>query len=176
MRYRNRIILNFKFPTLLLLGVLMAVSGCGVYSLTGASVPPQAKTISVQYFPNKAALVEPTLSPVFTNMLRDKFTTQLNLNMIDRNGDLAFEGEITAYKTIPVAIQSDQTAAMNRLTITVNVRFVNKFDPTKDFEQKFTEFAEYAADEDFNSVKATLIEQISDALADDIFNKAVINW
>ena len=176
MNYRYKTILNTKLPALLLLGILLAVSGCGVYSLTGASVPPQAKTISVQYFPNKAALVEPTLSPVFTNILRDMFTTQLNLNMVDRNGDLAFEGEIVSYKTIPVAIQSDQTAAMNRLTITVNVRFVNKFEPAKDFEQKFTEFAEYDADQDFNSVKTTLIEQISDALADDIFNKAVINW
>jgi len=152
------------------------MSGCGVYSLTGASVPPQAKTISIQYFPNKAALVEPTLSPIFTNILRDKFTTQLNLNMVERNGDLAFEGEILAYKTIPVAIQSDQTAAMNRLTNTVNVRFVNKYEPTKDVEQKFTEFSEYSASQDFNSVKATSLEEISDALADDIFNKAVINW
>ncbi len=168
---------NFKLSILTMLTVvLLLLSGCGIYSLTGASVPPQAKTISIQYFPNKAALVEPTLSPVFTNILRDKFTTQLNLNMVDRNGDLAFEGEITAYKTTPVAIQSNQTAAMNRLTITVNVRFTNKYEPNKDFEQKFTEFAEYASDEDFDSVKATLIEQVSDALADDIFNKAVINW
>ncbi len=171
----GKYILNFKWH-LLMVSVVLVFSGCGIYSLTGASVPPQAKTISIQYFPNKAALVEPTLSPVFTNILRDKFTTQLNLNMVDRNGDLAFDGEITDYKTIPVAIQSDQTAAMNRLTITVNVRFVNKFEPDNDFEQKFTEFAEYSSDQDFNSVKATLIEQISDALADDIFNKAVINW
>jgi outer membrane lipopolysaccharide assembly protein LptE/RlpB len=176
MNVGGKIITNFKLAVLLLSGLLLMVSGCGVYSLTGASVPPQAKTISIQYFPNKATLVEPTLSPIFTNILRDKFTTQLNLNMVERNGDLAFEGEILAYKTIPVAIQSDQTAAMNRLTITVNVRFVNKYEPTKDFEQKFTEFSEYSASQDFNSVKATLLEQISDALADDIFNKAVINW
>ncbi len=165
-----------RFIYLLMALLLVVQSGCGVYSLTGASVPPEAKTISIQYFPNKAALVEPTLSPVFTNILRDKFTSQLNLNMVERNGDLAFEGEIVAYKTMPVAIQGDQTAAMNRLTITVNVRFVNKFEPDKDFEQKFTEFSEYSSDQDFNSVKAQLVQQISEALADDIFNKAVINW
>jgi hypothetical protein len=96
--------------------------------------------------------------------------------MVERNGDLAFEGEIVAYKTMPVAIQGDQTAAMNRLTITVNVRFVNKYEPDKDFEQKFTEFSEYSSEQDFNSVKAQLVQQISEALADDIFNKAVINW
>jgi len=165
-----------KLLLILLLPAILLLSGCGIYSLTGASVPPEAKTISIQYFPNKSALVEPTLSPVFTNLLRDKFTSQLNLDMVDRNGDLAFEGEIVGYKTMPVAIQGDQTAAMNRLTIIVNVRYVNKFEPDKDFEQKFTEFSEYSSDQDFNSVKADLVQQISEALADDIFNKAVINW
>ena len=169
-------ILLLKLSVVVSLFVSLIFTGCGIYSLTGASVPPEAKTISIQYFPNKAKLVEPTLSPVFTNLLRNKFTSQLNLNMIDRNGDLAFEGEIIGYKTMPVAIQGDQTAAMNRLTIIVNVRYVNKFEPDKDFEQKFTEFSEYPSDKDFNSVKAELVQQISEALADDIFNKAVINW
>ena len=175
MNLKNKIFMAV-FSAVLLLLTTGLFSGCGVYSLTGASVPPEAKTISIQYFPNKAALVEPTLSPVFTNIIRDKFTSQLNLNMVERNGDLAFEGEIVAYKTMPVAIQGDQTAAMNRLTITVNVRFVNKYEPDKDFEQKFTEFSEYSSEQDFNSVKAQLVQQISEALADDIFNKAVINW
>lgn len=165
-----------KFPAIIMLLASLLFTGCGIYSLTGASVPAGAKTISIQYFPNKSSLVEPTLSPVFTDMIRDKFTSQLNLEMVDRNGDLAFEGEIVGYKTMPVAIQGDQTAALNRLTITVNVRYTNRIEPDKDFEQKFTEFAEYASDQDFNGVKAELIQQISEALADDIFNKAVINW
>ncbi len=169
-------ITTFKLSVVLLLLAGTLFTGCGIYSLTGASVPAGAKTISIQYFPNKSALVEPTLSPVFTSIIRDKFTSQLNLEMVDRNGDLAFEGEIVGYKTMPVAIQGDQTAAMNRLTIVVNVRYTNRLEPNKDFEQKFTEFAEYASDQDFNGVKAELIKQISDALADDIFNKAVINW
>ena len=109
-----------------------------VYSFTGASIPPEAKTVSVQFFPNRAQLIEPTLSPIFTEALRDQFVNQTNLEMIDRNGDLALEGEIVDYKTSPVAIQGDQTAALNRLTITVNVRFVNKYEPDKDFEQKFS--------------------------------------
>jgi len=171
---KNKINIRLSLAFVLMITVLF--SGCGVYSLTGASVPPGAKTVSIQYFPNKSALVEPTLSPVFTNILRDKFSSDLNLNMVERNGDLAFEGEITVYKTMPVAIQGDQTAALNRLTITVNVRFTSKLEPDKDFEQKFTEFAEYSSTEDFNSVKDDLIKQISDALAEDIFNKAMVNW
>jgi hypothetical protein len=165
---------NFKTAIFILLTLFF--TGCGVYSFTGASVPPEAKTISIGFFSNKAKLVEPTLSPIFTDILKDRFTSQLNLTMVDRSGDLDLQGEITDYKTTPVAIQGDQTAALNRLTITVKVRYTNKYEPDKDFEQNFTEFADYSSTQDFNSVKADLIELISNALADDIFNKCVVNW
>lgn len=151
-------------------------SGCGVYSFTGASVPAGAKTVSVQYFPNKALLVEPILSPTFTNRLRDTFTTQTTLEMVESNGDLAIEGEIVSYKTTPVAIQADQTAAMNRLTIEVNVRFVNRLEPEKDFEQRFSQFKEYPSDAQLSNVSAELITIINEMLSTDIFNKAVVNW
>ena len=160
----------------LIMGFIWMFSGCGVYSLTGASIPPEAKTVSVQYFPNKAQLIEPLLSPYFTDQLRDQFTGQTNLEMIDRNGDLAFEGEIIDYKTTPVAIQGDQTSALNRVTITVNVRFVNVYEPDKNFEQKFTQFLDYPSDADYNAVKEGLIEGITEMITTDIFNKAVINW
>jgi len=151
-------------------------AGCGVYSFTGASIPPEAKTVSVQYFPNRAQLIEPTLSPYFTDALRDIFVNQTTLKMVDRNGDLALEGEIVDYSTSPVAIQGDQTAALNRLSITVNVRFVNKFEPEKDFEQKFTQFKDYSSDTDLSAVKDDLISEITEMITTDIFNKAVVNW
>jgi hypothetical protein len=168
--------IRIPVPLLLLTGLMWLFSGCGVYSFTGASIPPEAKTISVQYFPNKAQLVEPTLSAIFTDALRDQFTRQTNLEMVDRNGDLALEGEIVDYKTTPVAIQGDQTSALNRLTITVNVRFVNVYEPNKDFEKKFTQYLDYASDADYNAVKGELILGITEMLTTDIFNKAVINW
>ncbi len=170
MKYSH--ILPFTLAVLL----LFSVQSCGVYSFTGASIPAGAKTVSVLYFPNNAMLVEPTLSISFTTALRDKFTSQTTLNMVERNGDLAFDGEIIDFKTSPVAIQSDQTAALNRLTITINVRFVNKLEPVKDFEQKFTQYKDYPSTQDFNSVKSTLIPELTEMLVDDIFNKAVVNW
>lgn len=156
--------------------VAMLISSCGVYSFTGASIPPEAKTVSVQYFQNRAQLIEPTLSPIFTNMLRDQFTGQTNLEMVDRNGDLAIEGEITDYKITPVSIQADQTAAQNRLTITINARFSNKYEPDKDFETKFTQFFDYESTTDLNAIKDQLIDELSTNLSQDIFDKAVINW
>jgi hypothetical protein len=161
---------------LFILTSLFISGGCGVYSFTGASIPPEAKTVSVLYFPNNAMLVEPLLSSTVTSALRDKFSNQTNLQMVAQQGDLAFEGEITDYKTTPVAIQSDQTAALNRLTITVNVRFFNKFDESKGFETKFTQYKDYPSEQDLNAVKDGLITEIVEMLVDDVFNKSVVNW
>ena len=149
---------------------------CGVYSFSGASIPAEAKTVSVDYFPNHAQLVNPMLSNIFTNALRDAMTNQTTLDMVESGGDIAFEGEITDYKTMPVAITSGQTAAMNRLTITVNVRFSNRIDETKDFEQSFSRYEDYPSDQDLNAVQEALTTTITEQLVEDIFNKALVNW
>jgi hypothetical protein len=158
---------------LLLAGFLAA---CGVYSFTGASIPAGAKTVSISYFINNAPLVEPTLSQSLTEALRDRFLQQTNLNLVRESGDLQFEGTITEYSTRPVAIQGNETAALNRLTISVQVRYTNALEPDKDFETSFTRFEDYPSTQDLSQVKDNLIPSINEALVDDIFNKAVVNW
>ena len=160
----------------LMMAVALICQGCGIYSFTGASIPAEAKTVSVQYFPNHAQLVNPLLSNDFTSALRDAMMNQTPLDMVDAGGDLAFEGEITDYRTSPVAITASQTAAMNRLTITVKVRFSNRFDETKDFEQSFSHYEDYPSDQDLNAVQESLTATIIEALVEDIFNKALVNW
>ena len=160
----------------LVLGLTFIGQGCGIYSFSGASIPAEAKTVSVDYFPNHAQLVNPTLSNNFTNALRDAMTNQTTLDMIESGGDIAFEGEITDYRTSPVAITSGQTAAMNRLTVTIKVRFSNRIDDSKDFEQSFSRYEDYPSDQDLNSVQESLTATIIEALVEDIFNKALVNW
>jgi len=152
------------------------LTGCGVYSFTGASVPPEAKSVSIAMFPNKAELVQPTLSQSFTEALREKFSSQTNLALVPRNGDLHFEGEITGYSTEPVAITGQQQAALIRLKITVNVRYVNKFNPKDNFETSFSRYEDYSSSQNLASVELDLISKINEALVDDIFNKSVVNW
>ena len=159
----------------LVLVLAFLCQGCGIYSFSGASIPAEAKTISVDYFPNHAQLVNPLLSDNLTTALRDAMNNQTTLDMVETGGDLAFEGEITDYRTTPVAI-TGQTAAMNRLTITVKVRFSNRIDDTKDFEQTFSRYEDYPSNQDLNSVQASLTATIVDQLVEDIFNKALVNW
>jgi hypothetical protein len=153
-----------------------SLQSCGVYSFTGGIIPPEAKTVSVLYFKNNAPIVSPTLSQSLTDIVKDKFSSQTNLSLVPKNGDLHFEGEITNYSVQPVAIQSNDQAALNRLTITINVRFTNKFDETKNFESNFSRYAEYPSTQSLNTVQDALMETINKELADDIFNKAVVNW
>ena len=162
------------YIVVLLLAVLC--TRCGIYSFSGASIPAEAKTVSVQYFPNQAQLINPTLSNDFTTALRDAIMNQTSLDMVETGGDMAFEGEITDYRTTPVAITAGQTAALNRLTITVNVRFVNQYDETKNFETKFSHYEDYPSDQDLNSVQESLTGTIIEALVEDVFNKALVNW
>ena len=159
-----------------LLTCCLFLSSCGIYSFSGASIPAEAKTVSVQYFPNNAQLVNPLLSNTLTNALNDIFVNQTTLQSVAQNGDLALEGEITGYSTSPIAITGNQTAAMNRLTVTVNVRFTNKYDESKSFEQSFSQYQDYPSGQDLSSVQAVLVEEIVNNLCEDIFNKAVVNW
>ena len=145
-------------------------------SLTGGTVDARAKTVAITTFPNNATLINPTLSQSFTTALKDKIQGQTPLTIVDNDGDYAMEGEITGYTVNPAAIQGNDTPAMNRLTITVRVRFYNKFDENLNFDQSFSRYADYNSSQNLSSVEATLVEEITDALTDDIFNKAFVNW
>ena len=169
---RNRIC---KTGLLLLLAVVLASCKLSV-SLTGGTVDARAKTVAITNFPNNASLVNPMLSQSFTTALKDKIQGQTPLTIVSRNGDYTIEGEITGYTVSPVAIQGNETAAMNRLTITVRVRFVNSFDETQNFDQSFSRYADYSSGQNLSSVESNLINTINDALTDDIFNKASVNW
>jgi len=157
---------------------MLAQNSCRMsYSFTGASVSPDVKTVSIQYFANNASLVVPTLSRVFTDALKDYFTSQTNLILVDRNGDLNVEGTITGYSVQPVAIQGNETAAMNRLTIAVTVKFTNKKNEKQNFENKtFSRYQDYPSSQNLAALQDRLIKEIDDQLIQDIFNQAVVNW
>ena len=122
----------------------LVFSACKIsYSFTGASISPDVKSVSVQYFPNMADLVNPNLSQAFTEALKEKFLSQTNLSLVNGIGDLNFEGKIVTYTTQPMAIQGNETAALNRLTVGIQVEFTNTKDPEADFNTKFSRFVEY---------------------------------
>ena len=158
--------------------ILAAACGYKVtYNLTGGSIPPDAKTFSVAYFPNNAPMVAPTLSTTLTEALRDKFSRQTRLQQVDEGGDFAFEGEITNYSSTTASVSSGDYALQNRLTITVKVTFTNAIDQTLSFNNKsFSSYADYDSSQLLLDVQDQLIEEIVEKLVNDIYMAAAGNW
>jgi hypothetical protein len=157
--------------------VVACFTGCKVsYSFSGASISPQVKTVSIQYFQNRAALVQPGLTQYITDALMDKCKSQTNLKVVNGMGDVNFEGEITDYNTRPQAIAADNQSALNRFTITVKVKFTNAVDPDLSYEQSFSRYQDYNSNLDLAQVEADLSVKIIDLIIEDIFNQAFVNW
>lgn len=174
----NKLFYRLIFPVLLLCAMMQ--TGCifmkGGYSLSGASIPEAAKTFSVAYFPNNAPMVSPTLSTMLTEALKDKFSRQTKLQMVEEGGDFAFEGEITGYASTTASVSSDDYALLNRLTITVRVKFTNAVDPNASFVQTFSQFTEYDSQQLLTDIQTSLDEEIVNQLVTDIFMASASNW
>ena len=141
-----------KKISIFILGTIL-FNSCGIYSFTGASIPQNAKTVSVEYFTNKATTIQPTLSQVFTEKLKDAFVEQTNLILSDYNGDLSFSGHIIKYIINPMAINANETAEQNRLTISVKVKFNNTLEKEKNFEQIFSRYKDYASKMNISNIE-----------------------
>ena len=144
--------------------------------MSGASISPDIKTFNVKYFQKTSALGPSTLSQIFTENLKDKFLTQTKLKLSEKDADLIFEGSITNYAVTPLAIQANERAAKNRLTITINVKFTNLKNEKQNFESSFSRFADFDSNQSLSAVENALITEINVQLTDDVFNKAFINW
>ena len=167
--------LGTRFSCLLIAGCLLSSASCTL-KFSGASLSPDMKTVSVQYFPNNAALVQPTLSQSLTEALKERLIGETSLSLVEQNADLRFEGAITNYAVTPVAIQQNETAAMNRLTVTIHVKFINNVDEKLSYESNFMRYEDYASTSDLSAVEDQLIKSINAQLVEDMFNKAVVNW
>jgi len=162
----------------LLLAVATLCNGCGIYSFTGADIDySTTKTFQVNFFQNQAANVEPGMGRNFTQKLQDLLLNQTSLDLVNNNGHLVYEGEIIQYYVSPITATANNSAAQNRLTIAINVRFFNTKDETKDFEQRFSFYQDY--DGQAQLVGAALddtIDEIFERLTQDVFNKSLANW
>lgn len=161
-----------------LLIALTAVSvSCTVkYSLSGASIPPDAKTFSVAYFPNNAPMVAPILSATLTDELTQRFASRTSLVQVEEGGDFAFEGEIVGYSSTTSSVSSGDYALQNRLTISVKVKFTNAIDDKMSFNKNFSAYADYDSTKLLTEVESELIPQIVEQLVTDIFQAAASNW
>lgn len=164
----------YKHTAILFL-VLMLTS-CGIYNFTGTG-KIDAETFQVNYFLNNAELVEPGIERTFTNELQDLIQNQTSLSLTNSNADLVYEGEITEFRISPMTATAQQTAAQNRLYISINVRFTNRRNPDDDFERRFSHFYDYPANDQLTgAILNTAIEEIYERITQDVFNASLAKW
>lgn len=171
--------MNHKLKWMLASLAVVSMAACGYqvkYSLSGASIPPDAKTFSVAYFPNNAPLVAPTLSSSLTDALMDIFSRQTRLVQVQEGGDFAFEGEITNYTSTTAMVTTGDVATQNRLTVTIQVRFKNVIDETKSWNKTFSAYGDYDTNTPLQTAQDALIPEIVDQLAQDIFQASASDW
>ena len=162
---------------ILLAAALTLLTACTVkYSLSGASIPPDAKTFSVAYFPNNAPMVAPILSATLTDELSQRFASRTSLVQVEEGGDFAFEGEIVGYSSTTSSVSSGDYALQNRLTISIKVKFTNAIDDKMSFNRNFSAYADYDSTKLLTEVEGDLIPQIVEQLVTDIFQAAASNW
>ncbi len=156
---------------------LLLLGSCTVnYSLSGGSVPASAKTLSVGSLNARAPLCTPQAAQTITESLRDLMQAQTPLNLTPRDGDIAYQGSVTGYDVQPVAIQANETAALNRLTITVSIQYSNKADSKANADFSVSRFADYPSSQDLSTVETALVTEIGKQLAQDIFDRTLGNW
>jgi hypothetical protein len=165
-----------KMKIIGILVLILSLQSCGYYSFTGADTG-NAETFQVNFFENNAQLVEPGIDRDFTLQLQDLIQNQTKLILTNSNADLVYEGEITRYYVAPMTATADSQAAQNRLTIAVNVRFYNILDPEKDFEQNFSFYFDYPANELLTgATRDEAINEVYLRITQDVFNASLTNW
>jgi len=156
--------------------MMISFQSCGIYSFTGADTGA-AETFQVRQFENNADLIEPGIDRTFTLELQDVIQNQTSLGLTNDGGDLVYEGEIVQYYISPMTATSDSRAAENRLTVGINVRFINKLDPDKDFEKQFSFYYDYPGDQQLTGpILDTALEEIFENITEEIFNASLTNW
>lgn len=168
-----------KYIFLITLSITLV--GCGAYSFTGISLPPSVKTFQVNYFQNYSgsnpgSTIEPGLERDFKIALEELILNQTSLDLVKSNGDLTFEGEITEFRISPTTSTANNTAAQNRLTMSVMVRYFNKLDEESDFEQRFSFYYDYPGSSLLSSIKDEALTEIFERVTQDIVNKALADW
>jgi hypothetical protein len=145
----------------------------------GVTIPPHIKTFSVQYFDNRAQLVEPTFSQQFTDELRQYIESNSSLKYVRGMGDIDFSGTITTYQITPQAFSSSggqDQAAMTRFTIGVKASYTDVKEPDNDFEKTVSAYREFESTTSFTAVEESLSEELREEIIEQIFNSAFVKW
>lgn len=158
--------------------LLFMVSSCRIsYSFRTASIDYElTKTLFIGHFVNQAPLVYPPLEQKFNEAMKDMFTRNTRLQLVQQNGDMEIEGEIVGYQLTPLAVQEDAFASETKLTMSVRMRFRNNKTNEPEKQETISANRTFSSNTVFDNVQDQLIEELIEEIVDQIFNSTMANW
>ncbi len=166
----NLVTKKLFFLTLFLF--LNLLSSCGIYTLSGVNATGKIK---VTAFANSGG-GPPNMAQNLTENLRLYYIQNSRLQVVNAEEKYLVEGEIMSYQLAPIAPTSTDLAAKNRLTMTVKVRFTNNQNSEEDFDENFTQYADFNQGQSLSQVENDKIKEIFDKIIYDIFQKTAAQW
>lgn len=169
-----------KLPSIIIISVFfITLESCFTINYDfkgGVNIPAHIKSYSVQFFENRAKLIEPTFSQRFTDELKAYLESNTNLRLVNGIGDIDFSGVITKYNITPQAISAGDQAAMTRFTIAVKLEYKDQKIPENDFEKTISAHRDFPTSDAFSSVESELSQEIMEEIIEQVFNAAFVNW
>ena len=167
---------SYLLALMLTASVALLAGSCGIYSFSGTSIQPDVKSICIEPVQNKAMKVNPSLANSLFEAMCDKYKKLTKLDQVEDEGDLYVLATIESYQVAAAAVTANEVAALNRLTVTVKVKFTNDKHPEDNFEKSFAAYEDYDSTNSLDAVEAGLCDTIIEKLVEDIFNATVANW
>ena len=156
----------------------LVVASCTIsYKFNGTVIDyDKVKTIAIEDFTNQAAMVYAPLTSVLNEKIKDTYTRQTRLSLVDRNGDLELSGEVVGYDVTPMGMTSSSLSAETRITLRVNVRYTNNTNHEEDFERSYTAYRNFDSNLLLTDVQDQLIDELVEEICENIYNNTVANW
>jgi hypothetical protein len=155
-------------------------TGCKIYNFSGSSVPADVKTIRINFIENRAAYINPQLSPTLTDRLKQKIISQTKLSQVNNdNANWDIKGEITDYSVSTAGISSTNgksETSINRLTVTVKIILTKQIEKKDPEEFSVSRQFDFSATQSIQAAESRLLDEMVRNLTDEIFNRIFSNW
>lgn len=168
-----------KWFPFLILTVLLGSCWPTSISFQDGSVPPEWKRFVIQTLESTAANAPISYAPELTEELKDAIQNRVGLKLVESEADdpqLIITGTVRDYNVAPLAVQGDDVAAKNRLTVKAYFEvFISA--PEEDLmEINASRFVDFDANTDVGSIQAQLFAEINEQVIQDVLNKLLSNW
>lgn len=173
--FLNFCLLKTKLAICLLFSAAL-VSSCGVYSFTGTTLSDDIKTITIRNFAMVTAGGPQNMSLSFNEKLKEYYQRNTSLKLRPEEGDLILDGAIVGYELTPVSATASDKAALNRLTVRIEVSFTNRLTPEEDFDKEFSFYEDFSQEQSLSDVEGRLVPKILDQIVLNIFTETAAQW